>query len=80
MPIAAILTTALTLFCIVHLFRTGRPMMWLFVILMVPVVGPLAYLFVEVLSGFGQNPAARKAWSRARKAIDPNRGVREGSL
>ena len=41
MPIAAILTTALTLFCIVHLFRTGRPMMWLFVILMVPVVGPL---------------------------------------
>ena len=28
----------------------------------------------------GQNPAARKALERARKAIDPNRGVREGSL
>jgi len=80
MPIAAILTTALTLFAIVHLFRTGRPMFWLFVILMVPVVGPLAYLIVEVLPSFNHNPAARKALSRARKAIDPNRGVREGSL
>ena len=80
MPIAAVLTAALTLFAVVHMFRTGRPMIWLFVILMVPVIGPLAYLLVEVLPSFGQNPAARKALSRARKAIDPNRGVREGSL
>lgn len=64
MPIAAVLTTALTLFAVVHLFRTGRPMFWLFVILMLPGIGA----------------AARKALSRARKAIDPNRGVREGSL
>jgi hypothetical protein len=55
-------------------------MFWLLIILMVPVVGPLAYLIVEVLPSFGQNPAARKALSRARRAIDPNRGVREGAL
>src|SRR5262245_22311549 len=79
MPIG-ILTAALTLFAVVHLFRTGRNMVWLMVMLFVPVIGPLAYLIVEVLPSFGQNPAARKAFSRARKAIDPNRGVREGSL
>lgn len=79
MPIG-ILTAALTIFAVVHLFRTGRSMIWLMVILFLPVVGPLAYLIVEVLPSFGQNPAARKAMSRARKAIDPNRGVREGSL
>ena len=79
MPIG-ILTAALTIFAVVHLFRTGRSMIWLMVILFLPVVGPLAYLIVEVLPSFGQNPAARKALSRARKAIDPNRGVREGSL
>ena len=79
MPIG-ILTAALTIFAVVHLFRTGRNMVWLMVILFLPVVGPLAYLIVEVLPSFGQNPAARKALSRARKAIDPNRGVREGSL
>jgi hypothetical protein len=33
-----------------------------------------------VLPSLNQNPSARKALSRARQAIDPNRGVREGSL
>src|SRR5262245_16452265 len=80
MPFAAVLTTALTLFAVVHLFMTRRPMFWLFVILMLPGIGAVAYVIVEVLGAFGQNPAGRKALSRARKAIDPNRGVREGSL
>jgi len=79
MPIA-ILTIALQVIAIVHLFRTGRSMIWLFVIIFLPVVGCLAYFIIEVLPSFGQNPAARKALSRARRAIDPNRGIREGSL
>jgi hypothetical protein len=79
MPIA-ILTVALQVIAVVHLFRTGRSMIWLTVIIFLPVVGVLAYFIIEVLPSFGQNPAARKALSRARKAIDPNRGVREGSL
>lgn len=79
MPIA-ILTIALQVIAVVHLFRTGRSMIWLFVIIFLPVVGCLAYFIIEVLPSFGQNPAARRALSRARHAIDPNRGVREGSL
>lgn len=79
MPIA-ILTIALQVIAVVHLFRTGRSMIWLFVIIFLPVVGCLAYFIIEVLPSYGQNPAARKALSRARRAIDPNRGVREGSL
>jgi hypothetical protein len=79
MPIA-ILTIALQVIAVVHLFRTGRSMIWLMVIVFLPVVGVLAYFIIEVLPSFGQNPAARKALSRARKAIDPLRGVREGSL
>lgn len=79
MPIA-LLTIALQVIAVVHLFRTGRSMIWLFVIIFLPVVGCLAYFIIEVLPSFGQNPAARKALTRARRAIDPNRGVREGSL
>jgi hypothetical protein len=79
MPIA-VLTVALQVIAVVHLFRTGRSMIWLMVIIFLPVVGCLAYFIIEVLPSFGQNPAARKAMSRARRAIDPNRGVREGSL
>jgi hypothetical protein len=79
MPIA-LLTIALQVIAVVHLFRTGRSMIWLMIIIFLPVVGCLAYFIIEVLPSFNQNPAARKALSRARHAIDPNRGVREGSL
>ena len=75
-----LLTVALQVFCVVHLLRTGRNMTWLFLIILVPMVGSLAYLIIEVMPSLNQNPAARKALRRARQAIDPNRGVREGSL
>ena len=75
-----ILTIALQVICVVHLFRTGRNMTWLFLIILVPMVGCLAYLIIEVLPSFGANPAARKALQRAKHAMDPGRGLREGSL
>jgi hypothetical protein len=75
-----ILTIALQVIAVVHLFRTGRNMTWLFLIILVPMVGCLAYFIIEVFPSLGQNPAARKALRRAKQAIDPNRGVREGSL
>ena len=79
MPIV-FLTVALQVIAVVHLFRTGRNMTWLFLIILVPMVGPIAYFIVEVLPSLGQNPAARKALRRAKRAIDPGRGLREGSL
>ncbi len=79
MPIV-ILTVALQVIAVVHLFRTGRNMTWLFLIILVPMVGCLAYFIIEVLPSLGQNPAARKALRRAKQAIDPGRGLREGSL
>jgi hypothetical protein len=79
MPIL-LLTVALQVIAVVHLFRTGRNMTWLFLIILVPMIGCLAYFIVEVLPSLNQNPVARKALQRARRTIDPNRGVREGSL
>ena len=70
----------LQVIAVVHVLRTGRPMWWLLLIIMVPGIGCIAYFIVEVLPSLGNNPAARRAWRRAQKAIDPNRGLREGSL
>lgn len=75
-----LLSIALQVFCVVHLFRTGRNMTWLFLIILVPMVGSLAYLIIEVAPSWRQSPGARRALQRAQKAFDPNRGVREGSL
>jgi hypothetical protein len=79
MPIG-ILIVALQVAAAVHLFRTGRNMSWLFLIILAPGIGSLVYFIVEVLPSLGMSPTARRAWRRAQKAIDPNRGLREGSL
>jgi hypothetical protein len=75
-----ILTVAIQVITVVHLLRTGRDMRWLFLIVFLPMVGCLAYLVIEVLPSLRQSPTARRALKRAQSAVDPHRGVREGSL
>jgi hypothetical protein len=75
-----LLTIAVQVIAVVHLFRTGRDMRWLFLIILVPMIGCVAYFIIEVLPSLGQNPSARNALRRAQKALDPNRSLREGSL
>ena len=79
MPLAIIIV-ALQVIAVVHLFRTGRDMRWLFLIILVPAIGCIAYFIIEVLPSLNQNPGAKNALRRARNAFDPQRGVREGSL
>lgn len=79
MPLV-ILTVAAQILAVVHLFRTGRDMRWLLLIILVPAIGCIAYFFVEVLPSLRQSPAARRALRAAKKTVDPNRGIREGSL
>lgn len=75
-----IATIAIQVIAAVHLFRTGRDTRWLFAIVFLPVVGSLAYFFVEVLPSLQHNRTARSVLRRARDTVDPNRGVREGAL
>ena len=75
-----IISIVLPLIAIVHLLRTGRDMRWLFLIIFLPMVGAIAYFVIEILPSFTQNPSARRAMSRARRSIDPNKGLREGAL
>jgi hypothetical protein len=79
MPLVLI-TVALQVIAVVHLFRTRGDMRWLFLIILVPMVGCLAYFIVDVLPSLQTSPGARRALRRARNAVDPNRGVREESL
>ena len=75
-----ILSILLPLIAVVHVIRTGRNTMWIYVIVFVPIVGALAYLIVEVLPSLRNDPGARRVLQRARATIDPNRGLRESEL
>jgi len=74
------LAIILQIIAVVHLFRTGRNMTWLFLIILVPYVGAIAYFIVELLPSLQNSPGARRALNRARTAMDPGRDLRENSL
>jgi hypothetical protein len=77
MPALAALVFGLQLLCLAHVMRTGRPCQWLFIILALPLVGCLAYLFVEILPELRHSRAARQAVRNIGAVIDPERDLRE---
>lgn len=77
MPALAALLFGLQLLCVAHVMRTGRPCQWLFIIMALPLVGCLAYLFVEILPEVRHSRAARQAVRDIGAVIDPERDLRE---
>lgn len=74
MPIAlsAIIQVAL----IIHVIKTGRPYYWIFII-MVPGIGALAYLVVELLPEFLDSFQGRRALRGVKKTLDPGGDLRQ---
>jgi hypothetical protein len=77
MPVLAALVFGLQLLCLAHVMRTGRGCQWLFIILGLPVLGCLAYLFLEILPDLQHSRAARQAVRDLGAVIDPERDLRE---
>jgi hypothetical protein len=75
-----ILSIVVQVSLIVHAIKTGRNMLWIMAIGLLPGVGSLAYIIVEILpSAFGGR-TARAAKSSVQRMIDPNRDLRRASV
>src|SRR5213082_733021 len=55
LAIAAKASWLLQLALIVHVYRTGRPFWWIYVLFIAPAIGGLAYLFLELLPDWNAN-------------------------
>ncbi len=69
---------ALQLLCIVHIMRTGREFYWIWIVIILPYVGGLAYLIVEILPGLrrgGRRVEAAKA--AMAKVLVPGKKLRD---
>jgi hypothetical protein len=77
MPALAALVFGLQLLCLAHVMRTGRRCQWLFIILALPLVGCLAYFFLEILPDLRHSRVARQAARDIGAVIDPERELRE---
>jgi hypothetical protein len=76
MPVALIILL-LDITLIYHASRTGRLQPWAFIILMVPFVGALAYICVELIPEWLSGPGARQARRRVANRLDPEKQYRE---
>ena len=62
---------------IVHVVRTGRNSLWIWVLILLPLAGPLAYIAAELLPELLGGRSARRAASKLHKALDPTRDLRD---
>lgn len=74
-----VLSVLLQLACAVHVVRTGRPLYWIFVVLIGSFLGVAIYVLAEVLPNLGNNPTARRALRGVRQRVDPERGKRRAA-
>jgi hypothetical protein len=74
-----ILSIAIQAGLIVHVIKTGRNMLWIWAIALLPLVGPIAYVVVEVLPEALGGRTARRARSGMQRMMDPDRELRRAS-
>jgi hypothetical protein len=73
----ALIILLLDITLVYHASRTGRLQPWAFIILMIPGIGALAYILVELLPEMLRGPGAQQARRRIADRLDPEKLYRE---
>ena len=61
---------------IVHCIKTGRNFIWIWVLILLPGAGPLAYVIVEVIPDLFRSRTAQRTARGFKRAIDPQADLR----
>lgn len=76
MPIALVVIL-LDIMLVYHAAKTGRLQPWAYIILMVPMVGAVAYVVIELLPEIIGGRAAQQARRRVAQRLDPEKSYRQ---
>jgi len=71
-----IVSIAVQVLLIIHVVRTGRNQLWIWVLIFLPLAGPIAYLAVEILPELFRSRAARRTARGFKRALDPEADLR----
>jgi hypothetical protein len=72
-----LLPIAIMLAAVVHIIKTGRNFIWVYVVIFIPLFGALAYFAVEIIPSFFKSRTAQKLGANAKAIADPNKSFRE---
>jgi hypothetical protein len=76
MPFLALLIVACQVFFAVHAVRTGKQMIWLWIIIFFPGLGCLVYFITQYAPEAANSRSVRKARNTLIRAVDPQREMR----
>lgn len=60
---------------VIHVVKTGRDNKWIWIIMMLPMAGIIAYLFLEVLPDLSRSRTGRKAVKKVNSVLNPDREI-----
>ena len=62
---------------VIHIVKTGRNTTWIWIVLMLPMAGAIAYLIIEVLPDILNSKSGRKAGRKAQSLVTPHKNFNE---
>ena len=71
-----LISLALTVALVVHIWKTGRDRFWIYVVVFLPLAGSIAYFIVEILPGLWRGRGTQRAVRSVRRSLDPERDLR----
>ncbi len=71
-----LISLGLLVLCVVHSIRTGNVFPWIYVMVFLPGIGPLIYLFMVIVPDLFRSRHAQTFKRGAARAIDPNKDFR----
>ena len=78
--LVGILPIIVQVLLIIHVIKTGRDRFWIYILIFIPVAGPLAYFFVEILPAVLSNPNTARLKTQIGDSINPGRRVADLEL
>lgn len=72
-----VLSIILQVAFIIHIVKTGRNTYWIWIVLMLPLAGSLAYLVVELLPELMGSSKGRKTIRKIDSVVNPHRDIKE---
>lgn len=64
---------------VVHIIKTGRTMTWVFIVMLFPLVGTLAYIIIELWPEWSQGAQARKFKRQFTHSVNPERELQRAN-
>ncbi|MDH5327174.1 MAG: hypothetical protein OEZ68_18330 [Gammaproteobacteria bacterium] len=72
-----VLSVLIQVAMVVHILKTGRNTMWIWIVVMLPAAGVIAYLIIEVLPQLLQGRAARTVQRNLQSVVNPNKDIKK---